>query len=195
MWGIAPLLSHFFKKVTFLHSAQFHYELAQLLSPSYIISCSVERFLMNVGNDTDRPMALDIPIYYGKHGETQQLTCLETHFQLNPKSELHRTYFAQALAREKKVDEAISLLEEEILFHPEALCMLGRLQMSKKLYDEAANNFAKAINIFPSNTGYYFHLSKALQRTGIHEGALDAAEKAYSLRPNSIELKQHLNSL
>ncbi|WP_145962812.1 hypothetical protein [Mangrovicoccus ximenensis] len=63
---IFPCLTHFFRKIMFLRTRYFHYELVSAVSPDVILCGSAERYLSEVEEDSLRPHFLAAPMLQGR---------------------------------------------------------------------------------------------------------------------------------
>jgi len=78
---------------------------------------------------------------------------------------------------------------------PDAHFGLALILMSEKRYEEAEEEFKRAIELFPDAPAYYFHYGKLMLLTGNKEKAKELFEKARELNPEYGEAYFYLGIL
>jgi len=103
--------------------------------------------------------------------------------KLAPDSVTARASYGNFLSRNKRNDEAIVEFKKAIGLEPDNAFAL--LKLVGILKDRDANEAEllarRLVERYPQNAGYWFELSKVLEKTGNHQEELEAARRAVSL--------------
>lgn len=86
-----------------------------------------------------------------------------------------------------------TVLDENIR-HPDALHGMGLFARRVELYDTAASLIRQAIEVDPSNGGYWSNLGNVLQKMDRWDEAIEAHRTAVRLSPNHFAIRQNLGS-
>ncbi len=96
-------------------------------------------------------------------------------------------------------DEAVRYLEFGLTLEPEhqpSLFLLASLQLKKKDYVRAEENFRRSLALKPDDAEAHTRLGMVFRETGAHDRAEEEFLKAYSLNPNpttALNLAQHFH--
>ncbi len=115
-----------------------------------------------------------------------------------PEDSLYRTNYARVLSRLGKGDESRAQLEKAYQLNPKdrvALTALANLSLQNKETDKAIQLLKTGLETYPQSSDLHNQLSLAFARTGGLTEAVDHAQKAVSLDPNSVSARLNLGSM
>jgi len=107
-------------------------------------------------------------------------------------STLTRLTLAKAMALQQQglLQEAKILCEDVLKEHPDnfdCLHLLGLIALQGGDYYQAAKLIGKAVDIYPHNPAFFYHLGVALQELGELDGAMTGYDLATALNPDFTE--------
>jgi tetratricopeptide (TPR) repeat protein len=97
---------------------------------------------------------------------------------------------AMVLVQQGLLEEAKILCEDVLKEHPDhfdCLHLLGQIALQRGDYYEAAKLISRAIDIYPKNPAFFYHLGIALHELEELDGAMTAYDLATTLKPDFSE--------
>jgi serine/threonine protein kinase/Flp pilus assembly protein TadD len=116
--------------------------------------------------------------------------------ELNPRSVDAQWHYVLCLDALGRFDEALKALGRALQFDPLSGLLngeYGRLPMKARQYEKAAEHYRKMVELEPNNSGFHQELSRAYEKMGKAQEAIDARIKALTLsgaRPEEIQAIQ-----
>jgi tetratricopeptide (TPR) repeat protein len=133
--------------------------------------------------------------YVGQNKHALALLECENLLVLNPNSKSVKLTKAEMLKTTGKVDEALKILEEELVKSPEQALLImrvGEIYEAKEDWDKATFQFEKAIRIEPENKSFYRALARTLAKQGQFLKAAECGRIAFD---HELELYLHAKSV
>lgn len=117
---------------------------------------------------------------------------------LRPNDSLYRANYARVLSQLGRLDESRQQLETAYTVNPKDKVVLAALAgtlIKEKDPQSAATLLTEAVNVYPKDSELHDRLSYALAKIGKLDMALQHADTAVKLDPNSISARMNLGSI
>jgi putative PEP-CTERM system TPR-repeat lipoprotein len=130
--------------------------------------------------------------------QDEYLSWLEKALKANPAAFVPRALMANHYLETQQPQKALVMAREAVTGNPglpDALALLGRVQLAAGDLDSAVSTFTKLANLSPKSAEAQYNLAKALASKGNEEGARSALRTALTLDSEHVDALAALSSL